>query len=413
MRRSNAALVLLLIAYAFAYVDRVNIGFAKDGMQHSFPLSDSTYGLGASLFYAGYLISQIPAGIFNEKLGPKTGIAASLLSWGITSFLFTIVDSENTYLLLRFLLGVSEAAFFPAVILYLSSTIQTDRRGAAVATLFLGVPIGMSIGSVMAGIILSFGQPFFGIQGWRWIFLSEALPTVALAGIVWRYLPSGVTLSVTEAASGKTRKHDYWSAFKSGLIWKLAGICFLFNFSGISLMFWVPSMFLDSGFKSHMMTAFAFASPYVASCVIVASFTKLKLLPLYSLNIFSICLLISAVMTAISVPLHSASIEFVTIIMIVLLGGQTALSIFWGFPGSILPQSQLAAGTAIINSSASAAGLLGPVTIGFLHKASGNYFNALFIISGSFFVSCFLFYVTFKPLRTGESKKSLANRLHR
>src|SRR6202171_4253900 len=180
MRRVSWRLMpFLLTAYLVAYIDRVNVGFAALQMNKAVGLDPKTYGLGAGIFFIGYFIFEVPSNLALQRFGARTWIARIMISWGIVSAAFALIGGPISFLVLRFLLGVAEAGFFPGVILYITYWYPAHYRAIIVGIFMVAIPVAGLIGSPISGAIL-YMDGILGLGGWQWIFISLA----ATAGIL-------------------------------------------------------------------------------------------------------------------------------------------------------------------------------------------------------------------------------------
>src|SRR6202021_1326726 len=179
----------LIVCYFVAYLDRVNVGFAKLHMNQALGLSEAAFGLGAGLFFVGYFLFEVPSNIFAEKVGPTVWIARIMITWGIVSAAFAFIPSisvatgiptTGVFYSLRLLLGACEAGFFPGIIFYLTLWVPAVYRARVISLFMLAIPISSIIGSPISGMLL--GLTGWGLEGWQWLFILEALPSV-LVGI--------------------------------------------------------------------------------------------------------------------------------------------------------------------------------------------------------------------------------------
>ncbi|MEY5003181.1 MAG: hypothetical protein RL678_990, partial [Pseudomonadota bacterium] len=175
---------LLLACYVVAYLDRVNVGFAKLQMMDQLGFSDTIYGLGAGMFFIGYFLFEVPSNIILHKMGARVWIGRIMISWGLISAAMMFVTTPTMFYVMRFLLGVAEAGFFPGIILYLTYWYPADRRARITAMFMTGIAIAGVIGGPVSGIIMKYTNGIYGWQGWQWMFLLEGLPSVALGLVV-------------------------------------------------------------------------------------------------------------------------------------------------------------------------------------------------------------------------------------
>jgi MFS family permease len=247
-------LPILFAGYFLAILDRVNVGFAKLQMASDLALSDAVYGFGAGVFFIGYFLFELPSNIILQKVGARRWIARIMVTWGLLSvgFMFTgsigwgsvsaffgASDAEFTFYLLRFILGIAEAGFFPGVILYLTFWFPSARRAHVVALFLIAIPLASAIGSPVSGLILQFMDGMQGMRGWQWLFLVEGIPAVLLGLVVLKILPNGPRDAVwlgprerelveQQLAEDEARKqqvggrHDFAAIFLDWRIWALA-----------------------------------------------------------------------------------------------------------------------------------------------------------------------------------------------
>lgn len=179
---------ILFLCYVASYLDRVNVGFAKLNMLSDLGFSETVYGLGAGIFFIGYFIFEIPSNILLHKIGARIWMARIMITWGIISGLMIFVDSAPMFYAMRFALGVAEAGFFPGVILYLTYWYPAKRRGKIIAIFMTAVAVSGVIGGPLSGWIMNFMPGLYGLAGWQWMFIIEAIPSIILGIALIFYL---------------------------------------------------------------------------------------------------------------------------------------------------------------------------------------------------------------------------------
>ena len=192
-RRALAKAALRLIPFMFllyivAFLDRVNVGYAALQMNEDLGFSDAVYGLGAGIFFIGYLLFEVPSNLILERVGARVWIARIMITWGIISSAMFLVQGPVSFYVLRFLLGVAEAGFFPGMILYLTYWFPARERAKMVALFMTAVAIAGVIGGPLSGWLLTF-DGVFGLEGWQFLFLAEGIPAILLGFVVLAYLP--------------------------------------------------------------------------------------------------------------------------------------------------------------------------------------------------------------------------------
>src|ERR1700730_7848320 len=183
---------ILVIGYIVAYIDRVNVSFAKLQRLGDLKFSDSVYGVGAGIFFLGYFAFEVPSNIMLHKVGARVWICRVIVTWGIISALTALVHTPMQFYTARLLLGVAEAGFFPGMILYLTYWFPAHRRAAMVALLMAGNPVSGIIGGPLSGLILHHFAGSKGIAGWQWLFILEAIPAILLGVVIFLFLDNRV-----------------------------------------------------------------------------------------------------------------------------------------------------------------------------------------------------------------------------
>jgi len=182
----------LFACYVAAYLDRVNVGFAKLQMLNDLKFSETVYGIGDGIFFIGYFVFEVPSNMILHKVGARVWIARVMISWALISAAMMFVTSATMFYILRFLLGVAEAGLFPGVILYLTYWYPSERRGGIIALFMTGIPVAGLVGGPLSGWIMNAFSGMHGLAGWQWLFLIEALPSLILGFCVLAYLDNGI-----------------------------------------------------------------------------------------------------------------------------------------------------------------------------------------------------------------------------
>jgi len=178
----------LMLCYFVAYLDRVNFGFAALTFKADLGLSDAVFGLGAGIFFAGYFIFEVPSNILLEKVGARIWIARIMFIWGVVSAAMAFVGGEMSFYVVRFLLGVAEAGFFPGIILYLTYWYTSAERTKIVGLFMTAIPLSSVVGAPLSSWILGIFTGIGGLKGWQWLFIIEALPAIILSSVTYFYL---------------------------------------------------------------------------------------------------------------------------------------------------------------------------------------------------------------------------------
>src|SRR6201747_824324 len=267
----------LVLAYFLAYLDRVNLGFAALTMNAELKFSPTIFSWGAGIFFIGYFIFEVPRNRALEKFGASRWIARIMVTWGIISALMATVSGEWSFYILRFLLGVAEAGFFPGIILYLTYWYPAEYRARFIAAFAIAVPVSTVIGAPLSGLLLGF-DGVMGLKGWQWLFIIEGIPSVLLGIVTWFYLTDrpekagwltseqkawlSSRLAAGEAAKQKAVDLTLRQALTSPKVITLSLIYFGFVGALYGMQFWLPQIVKAFGF-SNAQTGFVTAIPYL------------------------------------------------------------------------------------------------------------------------------------------------------
>ncbi|EEW87029.1 major facilitator family transporter [Brucella melitensis bv. 1 str. Rev.1] len=397
---------LLMICYIIAYLDRVNVGFAKLQMSEELGFSEAIYGLGAGLFFIGYFFFEIPSNILLHKLGARLWIARIMITWGLLSALFAFVQTEWQFYILRFLLGAAEAGFYPGVILYLTYWFPSHRRGNMFALFQAGSPAAGIFGNPLSGWIMDQFHDTAGWQGWQWMFVLEAIPAVVLGVVILLYLDNSVKAAkwLTEEekaiisrdieadSKGKAASHSLMSLVKNPMLWVMMLIYFCFVMGQHGLTLWMPTLIRASGVTSNVTIGLLGAIPFI--CAIIAMVIFSRSADHYRERRWH--LVVPALLGAVGfVVAASATNTTVSIIFLSMAaaGVLACAPLFWSLPTAILSGAAAAAGIALINSVANLAGFISPYMVGIIRDAThsselGMYVLAGFLILGAAIVLC-------------------------
>jgi len=270
----------LFLCYILAYLDRVNLGFAKLQMLQDLSLSDAAFGAGAGIFFAGYFLFEVPSNLLLKKFGARTWITRIMVSWGILASAMMWVKSEWSFYAMRFLLGVAEAGFFPGIIYYLTLWYPSRLRSTRTAWFVSAVAVAGVVGSPISGLLMEGLSGTLGLAGWQWLFLAEGIPSIFVGIWVWFYLDSDISQAKWLGAEEKAllvrnldaedrQKHQFrlLDAFKSGRVFALCFIYFTLMIGLYGISFWLPSIVEDMGVKGYLNVGLITAIPYAVAVV--------------------------------------------------------------------------------------------------------------------------------------------------
>jgi sugar phosphate permease len=386
----------LFLCYVAAYLDRVNVGFAKLQMLAELRFSDTVYGLGAGIFFIGYFLFEVPSNLLMTRTGARIWIARIMISWGLISSALMFANSVATFYLLRFLLGAAEAGFFPGIILYLTYWYPAHRRARMVALFMSGVAVAGVVGGPLSGWIMTAFAGRYGLSGWQWLFLLEGLPSVLIGIWTLFYLDDGIRsanwlgeddkrlLERAIADDGKAQQHmPLAQVFGNGTVWLLALVYFLFVMGLYGVSFWLPQLIKNSGVRDVFDIGLLTAVPYgIAAVVMVLAARHSDRSGERRWHAAAAALagalgLVGATLYADNTVVAMAALSVATA------GILTTFPIFWSLPTAMLGGAAAAAGIALINSVGNLAGFASPYLVGAIKDATHSTANGIYLLAAS------------------------------
>jgi D-galactonate transporter len=387
----------LMICYVVAYLDRINVGFAKLQMEIDLGFSQTVYGLGAGMFFIGYFFFEVPSNLIMYRVGARLWIARIMITWGLLSALFVFVKTPFWFYTLRFLLGAAEAGFYPGVILYLTYWYPDRRRAAIVATFMAAIPVAGIFGNPLSGWIMDGFDQFAGMRGWQWMFLIEAAPAILLGVCVLLFLHNGIReakwlteeeklvleRNIEADAGGKKKSpHSLGGVLKDHRVWMMSAIYFCFVMGQYGLTFWMPTLVKATGVKGNFMTGLLSAIPFlvaVVAMILCGRSADRHGERRWHLVIPAFCGAVGFVVAALTANNTAIAITFLSLAA----GGVlTCAPLFWSLPTSFLRGSAAAAGIAAVNSIGNLAGFVSPYLIGFLKDVTHDNRIGLYMLAG-------------------------------
>ena len=370
----------LFLCYVAAYLDRVNVGFAKLQMLQDLQFSETVYGLGAGIFFIGYFIFEVPSNIILHKVGARLWIARVMLTWALISAAMMFVTTPTLFYVLRFALGLAEAGLFPGVILYLTYWFPASRRGRIIAFFMTGIPMSGVIGGPLSGWILHAMSGVHGWAGWQWLFLLEALPSLVMGFAVIAYLDNGIKdahwLSENEkrllmdniaADEREVKSHSLRDGFTNPLVWLLSGIYFFFIMGLYGVGFWLPTLIKGSGVKDPLMIGLLTTLPYAAAVLAMIFVSRSSDNRRERRWHVTLPALLGTFGWLVTVATGHASVTLAMIALTVAtMCVMTTLSQFWCLPTAVLTGAAAATGVAVVNSVGNLAGFVSPYAIGWI-----------------------------------------------
>ncbi|MFJ8247713.1 MFS transporter [Peribacillus asahii] len=391
-------LPFILILYVIAYLDRVNLGFAALEMNADLALSAEVFGLLSGIFFIGYFFFEVPSNMIMHKVGARIWIARIMLSWGIIVILTGFVQTTTHLYILRFLLGVAEAGFFPGIILYLTYWFRARERGRATAVLLLALPIGGLFGAPISTWIID-NISWFNMDGWRWMFILEGIPAIILGVMVIFYLtnrPANAKwlskeekdwlegeLSAEQQVSAQINKVSKLDMLKDSKVWKLA----LFYFAGYTgvygLSFWIPTIIksLSASTTTNLEVGWLAMIPSLVGipAIIFVGWNADRT------NAYKLHLIVSIIIAIIGFIgcSFSGSIFMMVLMLTITSAGLYGFTgCFFAYMTFFFTESTAPVGIALVNSFAALGGFVGPMILGMVVFTQGMLILAGLLVIG-------------------------------
>lgn len=414
----------LILCYFFAYLDRVNVGFAKLHMQDALGFSNTVYGLGAGIFFIGYFIFELPSNLLMQKFGPRFWIARIMVTWAALSAAMMFVTTPTSFYVLRFLLGVAEAGFFPGIVFYLTLWFPSWRSARTLGLFILVTPLSTIIGSPLSGLILKLFEDVGGLHNWQWLFLIEAIPSFILAFVVLRYLDNDVKsakwltdaekdIVIRDLAKDLDNKRlanngkidgSLKSMLRNPYVWLLSLIFFCFNIGYYGINFWLPSIIKTSGVNDDFLIGLLAALPYVFGAAVMVWNSRHSDLKQERRWHIAIPAIIGCIGLVLSAYCSGSTFWMMAWICLAMCGTLALIPTYISLPGAILSGTAAAAGIAVVNSIGNLAGFFGPTVLGWLKDQTGRTDMGLYILAG-FILLCAPLIFTI-PARLANPQKS-------
>jgi MFS transporter, ACS family, tartrate transporter len=383
----------------FNYLDRINIGFASLRMNHDLGFGPTVFGFGASIFFVGYMLVEVPSNLMLHWVGARVWLSRILMSWGVVAACMAFTSSTWSFYVLRFALGLAEAGFMPGVVLYFTYWFPARYRARAIAGYIIAGSFSAILGGPISTIVMTYSDGFAGLHGWQWMFVAEGVPTILLGVFTLYYLtdrPANATwltpaqrewlqseLQAEIAEIERNGKHQLIDAIRDIRVWLLATLfgCALVSIYG--MLIWLPQIIKSWGNLSDIQVGFLSSVPPLLGVIgtVLASRSsdrsgdrKMHIAALYTLG--AVGLLASAFAPS---PLWAY-----VCLCIAGLGINSTNALFWSLNASFMTGVAAAASIAAVNTIAQFGGLLGPSLIGLVRDSTGSFTWALVI------VACFL-----------------------
>jgi len=391
-------LPFLFVLYIIAFLDRVNVGFAKLQMAADIGLSDLAFGFGAGVFFIGYCLCEIPSNMMLQKVGARFWITRIMVMWGLLSVSMLFVQTPNQFYVLRFLLGMAEAGFYPGVVLYMTYWFPSHARSQGMAWFNLGIAMAGVIGSPLSGWIMQTFAGVAGMAGWQWLFLLEGMPAVILGIVVFFYLddrPGKVHWLSTEQNDRVVRQlaeqrraqeqdgagHNFRAAFVNKDLWRLIYVNFALLCGTYGVSFWLPQIVRNLGIQSLTQTGFIAAIPFAVASVVMILVSRHSDRTRERRWHGTLCNLASAAGLALAALFHDQPVLSLAGLSLAMSGGLAGFCVLWALPGVLLTGTAAAAGIALIATIGNLGGYASPFMMGWIKQSSGHLEYGLYVLA--------------------------------
>ncbi|HYD58709.1 MAG TPA: MFS transporter [Noviherbaspirillum sp.] len=386
--------------WILAWIDRVNIGFAKLQMLDDLKFSEAVYGLGAGIFFLGYFLFEVPSNALLQKIGARKTVMRITIGWGVICMLQAFVSTPTQFYILRFLLGAFEAGFYPGMILYLTYWYPSKRRAKAFGTFMSASALAGVLGGPIAGWIMTSMAGVDGLHGWQWLFILEGMPSV-LAGVAAyfymtdkpehaRWLDQHERRVIQDALDRDNqemgeRGSDWRSLFWNSKVWLLIAIFFCLLCANSTLTFWIPTIIKETGFASPMAVGWIAAAVYLcgaAGMILNGAHSDKHREVRWHFSGAALCgALAMGVLAILLASPGSTPIVPLLAMGVALVGTMSAIPVFWQLPNRYLAGGAAAIGVALINSVSNLAGFGAPYLMGVIKNATGQISPGLYVVA--------------------------------
>lgn len=404
MRRVSLRIVpFIMLLYFVSFIDRVNIGFAALTMNKDLGFSPAVFGFGAGIFFWGYFLFEVPSNVILDKVGARLWIARVMISWGLVSGAMAFVQGQTSFYVLRFLLGAAEAGFFPGIILYLSCWFPARQRASVTALFMAAAPLSTVLGSPVSSALLEM-HGLFGLQGWQWLFLVEALPAILLGFAVLAFMTDrpeqakwladderawlAATMTAERASKAAATRHSMWQGLTDLRVLTLALVYFGTSAGLYTLGVWAPQIIKGFGL-SNLEVGFLNAIP--PSIAVVAMYLWSWHSDRTNERTWHVVIACLAAAVGLALAGTASSVaSVVAALVLVNVGISAAKPPLWSMPTLFLAGPAAASGIATINSIGNLGGFVGPAMIGWIKDKTGSFEGGLYFVGALLLLSAVL-----------------------
>jgi ACS family tartrate transporter-like MFS transporter len=386
-RMAKRLLPFVMLLYVVNYIDRVNVGFAALTMNKDLGLSPAVFGFGASIFFIGYLIFQVPANLILDRIGARRWVFIILAVWGVLSACNAFIVGEYSFYAIRFFLGIAEAGFFPGMLLYMTFWFPQSWRSRFVGVFMAAIPLANIIGGPLSTTILGL-DGVAGLHGWQWMFILEGIPASLLGFVSLKLLPDRpasaswltdeekrIVIARLKTDEGTSEHRDFWPALMDMRVIAL-GLVLLGNQIGLyGVQLWLPQIVKGMGF-SNFATGFVVALCFISAMVAMIYWARRSDAKRERVWHVAIPLLLGALGLVVAAVAQSDFLVLVSL-AIALVGMLAYNGPFFALPSTFLAGTAAAGGVGFVNTIGSLGRFIGPYGVGVLKESSGGYASAM------------------------------------
>ena len=391
----------LMLCYIVAFIDRANIGFAKLHFVTDLGFNDAIYGIGAGIFYVGYILFEVPSNMVLHKNGVRQTLLRIMVLWGLFSAGMAFMQTSTHFYVMRFLLGAAEAGMFPGMLLYLTYWVPLTRRARFNALFTASIPLAGMLGGPLSGWLMHTFEGVAGMKGWQWMFIVEGLPACALGLVAYFYLQDGPASAKWLTASQKNiisedlaksvsikkngGEHSYMDAIRDPKLYWLSGMGIAVLVSTGGVFFWLPTIIRKSGIENVMTIGILSVIPFLIALIVQylnARHSDRTGERRWHVAIPAFCAAIGWA----SLPSVQGNVPLSLLMLTLATAGTLGLTgPFWTLPSSFLSGKAAAGGIALLSTFAGLGSVFSPMLVGWLSSTTGSlamgqyYFAALML----------------------------------
>lgn len=383
--------------FVIAFLDRINIGFAQLQMKTDLGFSDAVYGLGAGVFFLGYFLCEVPSNLLLERIGARRTFMRIMIGWGVVSSCMALVSTPWMLYVMRFLLGVFEAGFFPGIVLYLTYWFPASRRASVTAWLFVAVAVAGVTGGIVSGAIMQYAAGAHGLAGWQWMFILEGLPAIVMGLVVRFFLvdtPAQARwltdaekrlvqrdLDADQESKQAVASHSIAAALRNPMVYLFSAVYFTLTCGTMAVSFWLPTIIHGAGIHSLFDTGLLSAIPYGIGAIGIVAISRHSDKHRERFIHYAVCAIGGGFALCLVGRYGSGLYSALLFLSVAVVLTFAALPIFWSMPQDHLSGTGAAGGIALISSLGQLGSFFSPSLIGWIKTTTGRFDSGLYVLA--------------------------------